>query len=203
LTGGEKMTKDNNKETAESLDQTENQEVRETACADDEVSQTAGETAGQEQEQLKREIEETKDRMLRLHADFDNYRKRMNREKEEWVKYAAQGLIEKLLPVMDNFELALATITQHDETGNLSSGVAMIQRQLKEVLEREGLTPINAVDEIFDPQLHEAIMQVQTEAGQADNQIVEELRKGYRFKEKVIRPSMVKVAKNNEGPKEE
>lgn len=197
------MTKDNNKEnnkeTAESLDQTENQEVQETAGTDDEVSQTAG----QEQEQLKRELEETKDRMLRLHADFDNYRKRMNREKEEWVKYAAQGLIEKLLPVMDNFELALVTITQHDETGNLSSGVAMIQRQLKEVLEREGLTPINAVDEIFDPQLHEAIMQVQAEAGQADNQIVEELRKGYRFKEKVIRPSMVKVAKNNEGPKEE
>lgn len=143
------------------------------------------------------ELEEAKEHILRLHADFDNYRKRMQKEKEEWFQYASQGVIEKLLPVVDNLERALEVVDNlNEETKNLFSGFALIKRQLSEVLEKEGVNPVPALGEKFDPNIHEAIMQVPVEDGQEENQIVEELRKGYRYKEKILRPSLVKVAKN-------
>lgn len=143
------------------------------------------------------EVEELKERILRLHADFDNYRKRTNKEKEEWFQYASQGVVMNLLPVVDNLERALSSMEQQvDDQQSLIAGINMIYRQLMDVLQREGLQPIEALGQIFDPLLHEAIMQVPVEEGQEDNLIVEELRKGYRFKDKVIRPTMVKVAKN-------
>ncbi|QNB46161.1 nucleotide exchange factor GrpE [Thermanaerosceptrum fracticalcis] len=143
------------------------------------------------------EVEELKERILRLHADFDNYRKRTNKEKEEWFQYASQGVVINLLPVLDNLERALGSMEQQvEDKQGLMAGVNMIYRQLMDVLQREGLQPIEALGRLFDPLLHEAIMQVPVEEGQEDNLIVEELRKGYRFKDKVIRPTMVKVAKN-------
>lgn len=143
------------------------------------------------------EVEELKERILRLHADFDNYRKRTNKEKEEWFQYASQGVVINLLPVLDNLERALGSMEQQvEDKQGLLAGVNMIYRQLMDVLQREGLQPIEALGQQFDPLLHEAIMQVPAQEGQEDNLIVEELRKGYRFKDKVIRPTMVKVAKN-------
>lgn len=147
--------------------------------------------------QKTRELEEAKERIIRLHADFDNFRKRMQKEKEDWYQYASQSVLEKLLPVVDNLERALETVdNMSDEAKSLFSGVTLIKRQLVEVLEKEGVTPIPALGEEFDPNIHEAMMQVPLEAGQAENQVVEELRKGYRYKEKVLRPALVKVAKN-------
>lgn len=147
--------------------------------------------------QYEKEIAELRDRLLRVHADFDNYRKRVNKEKEEWFKYASQDLIEKLLPVLDNFERAILAIDeQNEEVKNVLSGIKMIEKQLIEILEKEGLEPIVAVGSDFDPFLHEAVMQVPAPEGVADNQVVEEIRKGYLFKGRLLRASMVKVAKS-------
>lgn len=144
------------------------------------------------------ELEEARERVLRLHADFDNFRKRMQKEKEEWYQYAAVGVIEKLLPVADNLERALDSLkNQGEEIQSLFSGVRMTHVQFLETLGKEGLAPIPTVGELFDPNIHEAIMQVPLQEGQEENQVVEELRKGYRFKEKIIRPALVKVAKSN------
>jgi molecular chaperone GrpE len=147
---------------------------------------------------LAEELAEAKDQLLRIHADFDNYRKRVNKEKEEWFQYSCMGLMEKILPVLDNFDLAMDSLEQQtEEVKKIFSGISMIVKQLKEILQNEGLEPIQAVGEDFDPLFHEAVMQLPAEEGMKDNQIVEEMRKGYRFKEKVLRASMVKVAKNN------
>lgn len=142
------------------------------------------------------ELAEVKDRLLRIHADFDNYRKRIHKEKEEWLQYACLGFAEKLLPVLDNLDLAMLSLDQqNEEIKKIFSGLQMIAKQFQEILENEGLTPIEAVGTEFDPFLHEAVLQVPAAEGVADNQVVEEVRKGYLFKDKVLRVSMVKVAK--------
>ena len=149
-----------------------------------------------EQDMKDRQIAEMREKMLRLHADFDNFRKRTNKEKEEWYQYASMNIIEKVLPVIDNLERAQNSLNQQsEEVRSLFSGIMMTYRQLLEILQKEGLESIVAVGEIFDPSLHEAIMQVPVEAGQTDNQVTEELRRGYRYKDRVIRPTLVKVAK--------
>lgn len=143
------------------------------------------------------ELAETKDRLLRLHAEFDNYRKRTQREKEDWYKYAAADLMEKLLPVLDNFDRALGSMqSQGEEYQSIVSGVEMIFRQLTDILQKEGLEPIEALGQDFDPNVHEAMQQVPVGEGQHDGQVAAELRRGYRFKDRVIRPSLVQVAKN-------
>lgn len=148
--------------------------------------------------QKEKELLEVKDSLLRMHAEFDNYRKRVNKEKEEWFKYACMGLLEKVLPVLDNFDRAMTSLDQqNEEIKKFFSGICMIEKQLKEVFQNEGLEPIKAVGESFDPLVHEAVLQVPLEEGMVENQVVEELRKGYRFKDKVLRVAMVKVAKDN------
>ncbi len=154
--------------------------------------------------QKEKELAEATDKLLRLHADFDNFRKRMGKEKEEWYRYASQEIVEKLLPMIDNFDRALAAIEQgNPEVRNVFSGVVMIHRQLVDILQGEGLEALEAVGKEFDPLQQEAMQLVQAEEGQEDNQVVEELRKGYRFKDKIIRPTLVKVAKKSEDLKEE
>jgi len=132
-------------------------------------------------------------RLVRMQADFENFRRRTAREKEDFYKYAAEQLVESLLPVLDNFELALAHGREtHDK---LFEGVEIIYRQIVDTLAAQGLSPIPSVGEIFDPSRHEAVLQEQT-SNHPDNVILEELRKGYLFKEKLLRPSMVKVARS-------
>ncbi|MBO8168815.1 MAG: nucleotide exchange factor GrpE [Thermoanaerobacteraceae bacterium] len=147
-----------------------------------------------ELEKLVAEKEDLTNRLLRLQADFDNFRKRSRKEQEEFAKYASQNLIEKLLPVLDNFGRALEA--GDDNARSFKDGVEMIYKQLLGILEQEGLKPIEAENQPFDPNFHEAVMQVETDE-YPDNTVVEELQKGYRLKNKVIRPAMVKVAKNN------
>ncbi|AEF94726.1 Protein grpE [Desulfotomaculum nigrificans CO-1-SRB] len=139
------------------------------------------------------EAENNFNRALRLQADYENLRRRTRQEREELLKFGAEQLITALLPVLDNFERALASAGNGGE--KFVSGVEMISRQLNEVLQNEGLTPIPAVGEQFDPNIHEAVMQVE-DTGEPENTVVEELRKGYYLKGKVIRPAMVKVAKS-------
>lgn len=137
-------------------------------------------------------------RLARMQADFENYRRRVNREREDWARYAAQSLVAELLPVLDNLERALAA--KGEDPAGVIAGVEMIHRHLQEVLSREGLTPVPTVGEPFDPAKHEAVMQVET-GDYPDNTVVEELRRGYYYKDRLLRPAMVKVARG--GPQRE
>jgi len=128
----------------------------------------------------------------RLQADFENLRKRTIKEKDELKAAAAAGLLEKFLPIIDNFDRALSTDTSVQE-GSFREGVEMIYRQMQKVLAEEGMRSIAAVGEQFDPNKHEAVMQVE-DSSVEQNTIVEELQKGYMYHDRVIRPSMVKVA---------
>lgn len=142
------------------------------------------------------QLKEANDRLVRLMADFDNYRKRVQREKEDWVRYASMNFIEKLLPVLDNLERALETAeAQGEEVRGIFSGVAMTHRQLLDVLQNEGLSSVEDLGSSFDPALHEAVMSEPAQGAEKDNEITGVLRKGYRFKDKLLRPAMVKVAK--------
>ncbi|MCI3923221.1 nucleotide exchange factor GrpE [Paenibacillus sp. TRM 82003] len=142
---------------------------------------------------LKATAEENYQRYLRTQADFDNFRRRSRQEKEEFAKYASQKLIEGLLPVVDNFDRAMAASKEQQDFESLAKGIEMIRRQLSQLLESEGLQSIQAVGEAFNPERHQAIMQVPAEEGQESGIVVEELQKGYILKDKVIRPAMVKV----------
>ena len=123
------------------------------------------------------ERDELQQRLLRLQADFDNFRRRTQREKEDLAEYASQKLITSLLPIVDNFERALAIAATNDESKGILQGVQMINRQLVEQLQREGLVEMNAQGQPFDPNFHEAVMQVAAD-GVEDNTVVEVLQKG-------------------------
>ncbi|MGE5653649.1 MAG: nucleotide exchange factor GrpE [Bacillota bacterium] len=140
------------------------------------------------------ERDDLQQRLLRLQADFDNFRRRTQREKEDLAEYASQKLISSLLPIIDNFERALNITSSNDECKGILQGVQMINRQLVDQLQKEGLTAMDAQGQPFDPNVHEAVMQVAAD-GVEDNTVVEVLQKGYRLKDRVIRPAMVKVAR--------
>lgn len=135
---------------------------------------------------------ELMDRILRLQADFDNYRRRTRQEQSELSAFVTQNLIKELLPVIDNFERALSSRPTDDPSG-FGAGVEMIFRQLYGVLEKQGITTVDAVGSLFDPNRHEAILK-DTESDQPEGTVVAELQKGYAVGGKVIRPALVKVA---------
>jgi len=140
--------------------------------------------------------DENWDRLLRTTADFDNFKKRAAREKIEAAQYASFSLLQKLLPVLDNFEMALtaAQTAQGDKLASLQSGVAMIQQQLKSALTDTGLEEIDAAGKPFDPTLHEAVSQQET-ADVPEDHVAQQLRKGYKFKDRLLRAATVIVAK--------
>lgn len=135
---------------------------------------------------------ELMDRILRLQADFDNYRRRTRQEQSELSAFVTQNLIKELLPIIDNFERALSSRPTDDPSG-FGAGVEMIFRQLYGVLEKQGITTVDAVGSLFDPNRHEAILK-DTESDQPEGTVVAELQKGYAVGGKVIRPALVKVA---------
>jgi len=133
-----------------------------------------------------------------LQADFENYRKRMDREFREVEEFSTSGLVSKLLPALDDLELAIATAEKSPETKVFMEGLQMVQKRLSATLESEGLKPIDAVGKPFNPELHEAVDRVQGTG--TEDTVLEEVRKGYMFNGRVLRPSMVKVEvamKNN------
>lgn len=147
----------------------------------------------QETQEKAKLAEERFDRLLRLQAEFENYRKRVSREKSEFIQYALEDLICDLLPVVDNFERALASAHQHDNFQALLQGVEMVYKQVKDVLGKRELEKIETLGEKFDPREHEAVMQVESEE-HPDNTVIEESLAGYKLKNKIIRPAMVKVS---------
>jgi molecular chaperone GrpE len=143
-------------------------------------------------DQLKAERDQLVDRVARMQAEFENARKRAEREKAEYRDYAAANIVEQFLPVLDNFELALKATGTTDQ---LRSGVELIVKQMEDVLRQMNVTPIPAVGEQFNPHHHEALGSVERE-DLPDQHVAEEIRRGYKIREKLLRPAMVRVVSN-------
>jgi len=145
-----------------------------------------------EYDQLKAERDQLLDRLARLQAEFENARKRTERERIEFSDYAAGKVIEKFLPVLDNFELALKSASSAEQ---LRSGVELIVKQMEETLRQLHVTSVSAVGAEFDPRLHEALGSVERN-DLPDQHVAEEIRRGYRHRERLLRPSLVRVVSN-------
>ncbi|MFZ5817715.1 MAG: nucleotide exchange factor GrpE [Bacillota bacterium] len=176
--------------TPEPEGQAETETAAETAA-----EAAAAEDGGSELEAARAEIADLKERLLRAQADFENYRRRVAREKEELALYANQKLLLSFLPVLDNLERALATQPVAGDE-KLRQGVELTARSFREILAKEGVTPIEAVGQPFDPNQHEAVM-TEESTEHEDGTVLFEFQKGYRLGDRVIRPSMVKVNKRD------
>lgn len=137
-------------------------------------------------------IEELNDRLMRTMAEFDNFRKRSEKEKSQMFEIGARDIIEKILPTIDNFERGLGTITEEEKEGAFAKGIEKIYKQLVTSLEDAGLKPIEAAGKAFDPNYHNAVMHAE-DPEQGENLVSEEFQKGYLYRDTVVRHSMVKV----------
>ena len=155
----------------------------------------------EEHEKLKEEAAKAKeywDRLLRLQADFDNTRKRLERDKQEFLKFACEDVIVELLEVLDNLERSVEAAEKKQENSEaFLKGIEMILAHLYDLLKKRGVSPIEAKGKPFDPHQHEALMQTETDVYD-DQVVIEELQKGYKYNDKVIRTSKVRVAKKTE-----
>jgi len=183
---GEETIED--EELVEEEESVEDEELNEEEL----LSRLEDELAEKEEELAKKEeeIKDLTDSLLRLRADFANYKRRIEKEKESTIAYALEGLMSDLLPILDNFERAMDSA---EEKGGFYEGVNMIYEQLLEVLSNNGLQEIECVGKPFDPNLHHAVFTEESE--EEEGTVLEAVQKGYLLKDKVIRPSMVKVAK--------
>ena len=170
----------------------EEEAPEEVAAADaamqEEIEARKGQVDG-----LNKDLQEKKDRLLRLQADFDNFRRRSAKEREEISAVVTQNFCKDMLPLLDNFERAMAAETKDVEA--FQKGVEMIFTQFQEILKKNGLEHIEAVGQKFDPNFHQAVMRVE-DPEKEDDTVAQELQKGYMVKGRVIRPSMVQVVSN-------
>ncbi|MDD6573259.1 MAG: nucleotide exchange factor GrpE [Thermoflexaceae bacterium] len=139
------------------------------------------------------QIEELTDKYKRTMAEFDNFRKRTEKEKAAMYEIGAKDIIEKILPIVDNFERGLSTLSDEEKTAPFADGMDKVYKQLLKTLEDVGVKPIDAVGKEFDPNLHNAVMHIEDE-NLGENVVAEEFQKGYTYRESVVRHSMVKVA---------
>jgi molecular chaperone GrpE len=155
-----------------------------------------GTTASAEEapQQLQADLERFRDLALRTQADFDNFRKRAAREKDDAVKYANAAFLERLIPILDNFELGLNAARSTGENSPILAGMDMVARQLNDFLLSHGVEPVAAEGAVFDPNLHEAVAQ-EEHAEIAEGNVVRQLRKGFKLKERLLRPATVVVSK--------
>ncbi len=150
---------------------------------------------GNDLEAALKERDTLRDQLLRAAADFDNYRKRIDRERRDLVDYAATELIAEVLPVLDDLERALEQPST-PEVAAYRQGVELVHRKMVDLLKKRGVTPIAAAGEMFDPNVHEAVVHEVSDAHE-EGTITGELRRGYRLKDRLLRPAMVKVAKSS------
>lgn len=148
--------------------------------------------------QLQSDLERFKDLAMRSQADFDNFRKRATREKEDAVKYANASLLERLVPVIDNFELGLAAAKDGAGNSAVFSGMEMVGKQLTDLLGESGVTVIDATGQKFDPNLHEALAQ-EASAEVAEGNVLRQIRRGYKLRDRLLRPANVIVSKGRAG----
>lgn len=199
-------------EDAGSVEEKIEKEAAETeACAEDSGDEKSGEEEPAEEKQAEPEkkgffgkkkekkdpkdvkIEELTDRLQRNMAEFDNYRKRTEKEKSAMFEIGARDIIEKILPVVDNFERGLAAVPEEDKGTPFAEGMEKIYKQLMKTLEDTGVKPIEAVGQPFDPNFHNAVMHIDDES-LGENTVAMELQKGYTYRDTVVRHSMVQVA---------
>ena len=159
----------------------------------EEVAKEKGKIFKKKKDPKDEKIEELSDKLLRQMAEFDNFRKRTEKEKSAMYEIGAKDIIEKLLPVVDNFERGFTTVAEEDKEDAFVTGMEMVYKQLMTMLEGVGVKPIEAVGQEFNPDLHNAVMHVEDETV-GENIIVEEFQKGYTYRDSVVRYSMVKVA---------
>ena len=194
----EETTKDEKEEVAQETVETEEAVDGEETEAE-ETQETEGEKKSifgkkkDKKDKKDEQIEELTDKLKRQMAEFDNYRKRTEKENTQMYEIGAKSIIEKILPVIDNFERGFAGVTEEQKADPFVSGMDMVYKQMMTALEEAGVKPIEAVGTEFNPDFHNAVMHEENEEA-GENQVVEEFQKGYMYKETVVRHSMVKVA---------
>jgi len=181
---------------------------RELPAAEDEetgpisiTGKAADESAVSETEKLRAERDALLDRLARLQAEFDNARKRAVREQQDFREFAAADVIKNFLPILDSFERALKAGGDSNSNANSNdfrNGIELIYRQFQDALQKIGVQPIVSVGQAFDPRVHEAVEMVDT-SEVPDHHVLDELQRGYRYKERLLRPAMVRVARNARG----
>lgn len=182
-------------EAVENATIAENEESSEENTSD--KNQKAGKTIFKKDKKEKKDkkdiqIEELNDKLMRNMAEFDNFRKRSEKEKTQMFEIGAKDIIEKILPVIDNFERGLSSLTDEEKEGAFAQGIENIYKQFINILEEAGVKPIEALGKEFDPNLHNAVMHAEDE-NFGENIISDEFQKGYTYRDTVIRHSMVKV----------
>ena len=175
----------------EVVEETVETPVEETEEVEETVEETTEETTKKDAKDEK--IEELSDKLLRQMAEFDNFRKRSEKEKAAMYDIGAKNVIDKLLPIVDNFERGFTTVAEEDKEDAFVAGMEMVYKQLMTMFETIGVKPIEAVGKEFNPDLHNAVMHVEDETV-GENIVVEEFQKGYTYHDIVVRYSMVKVA---------
>ena len=181
---------------------------RELPAAEDEetgpisiTGKAADESAVSETEKLRAERDALLDRLARLQAEFDNARKRAVREQQDFREFAAADVIKNFLPILDSFERALKAGGDSNSNANSNdfrNGIELIYRQFQDALQKIGVQPIVSVGQAFDPRVHEAVEMVDT-TEVPDHHVLDELQRGYKYKERLLRPAMVRVARNARG----
>lgn len=185
-----KMKEKEDQEVKQNEETTEESVMEETEAQDTETDKAVAEEGEKDKKDL--QIEELNDRLIRNMAEFDNFRKRSEKEKSQMFEIGAKNIIEKILPVIDNFERGLGTITDEDKESSFVQGIEQIYKQFVTALEEAGVTAIEAVGQEFNPDFHNAVMHGEDE-NYGENIISDEFQKGYMYKDIVVRHSMVKV----------
>ncbi len=180
-------------EAGEATEAPEASEATDSAPENKENKKEAKKKKKEKKDKKDEQIEDLTDRLKRSMAEFDNYRKRVEKEKSQMYEIGAKDVIEKILPVMDNFERGFDSLSEEEKEAPFAVGMDKIFKQLEKALEDLGVKPIEALNQEFDPNLHNAVMHVDDESA-GENIIVEEFQKGYCYRESVVRHSMVKVA---------
>ncbi|MCL6443552.1 MAG: nucleotide exchange factor GrpE [Alicyclobacillus sp.] len=179
-------------ETANAAEQSVEEQTGEALEATNEEPGSEDGGAEEEAARFQAEIADLQQQLLRIRADFDNFRKRTRQEREELQQFATKRLLTDLLPVVDNFDRALAAMPEDEAMRDMRTGIEMVHRQLLGVLEQQGVTRMDVIGQPFDPNLHEAVMQEPAD-GRTPGVVVRELQTGYILHGKVLRPAMVAV----------
>ena len=184
-----------NEEINDAAEEETVEEAEEAAAEEPEAGKEKGSFFKKKEKKDKKDekIEELTDRVRRQMAEFDNFRKRTEKEKTQMFETGAKSIVEKILPVVDNFERGLAAVTEEEKGSPFVEGMEKIYKQMMTMLEEAGVKPIEAVGQEFDPNLHNAVMHIEDEEF-GENIIAEEFQKGYTYRDSVVRDSMVKVS---------
>jgi molecular chaperone GrpE len=167
---------------------------------DEVISEDAGanemtEDAAEELRTKAAERDEYYGKWLNVHAEYENTKRRLEKEKYDHIRFANEGIIARLFPIMDNFDMAFAVMEKAEDKGAMLEGIKLVQKEFHRVLEDSGVKKIETLGKQFDPNIHEAVMAVETE-DVPDGEVVEEVRSGYMFNDRLLRAAQVKVAKN-------